>query len=67
MELLMIAAAEDLGKPMTNKWVGSFLRGKLRLSTQKSHGVYVVSATERTKIANLASRYGVANEKAADA
>jgi hypothetical protein len=57
-------ACAELGKPMTNKWVGTFLRGKLRLSTQKSHGVYVVSATERAKIANLASRYGSDREAA---
>jgi hypothetical protein len=53
--------AVELGRPMSNKWVGGFIRNKLRLSTQKSHGVYVVPATERPKIASLAKRHGVAH------
>jgi len=52
-------AAADLGRPMSNKWVGSFLRRKLRLATIKTGGVYVVPASERTKALTLAERFGV--------
>lgn len=50
---------EDLGKPMTNRWVGAFVRRRLRLATQKTGGVYVIPATERPKVAALATRFGV--------
>jgi hypothetical protein len=57
-------ACAELGKPMTNKWVGGFLRNQLRLTTNKSHGVYVVSTTERPKVEALARRHGVAVNQA---
>lgn len=52
-------AAADLGRPMSNKWVGSFIRRKLRLTTTKTNGVYVVPPTERAKVIALAERFGV--------
>lgn len=54
-------ACSDLGKTMTNKWVGGFLRNRLRLSTMKTGGVYVLSRTELAKIEALAHRYGLMN------
>ncbi len=54
------AAAEDLGRPMSNKWVASFVRRQLTLPTLRVGGVYVVPASERAKVAALAARYGVA-------
>jgi hypothetical protein len=50
---------EGLGRPVTNKWVGGFLRNRLHLKTTKSNGVYVVSPAEFSKIAQLATRFGV--------
>jgi len=52
-------ACSDLGKPMSNKWVGGFLRNRLRLTTMKTGGVYVVQRTELAKIEALAHRYGL--------
>ena len=52
-------ACSDLGKPMTNKWVGGFLRNRLRLTTMKTGGIYVVQRTELAKIEALAQRYGL--------
>ena len=52
-------AADDLGKPMTNKWVGGFIRKRLRLSTFKTNGVYAVPASERSRAMALAERFGV--------
>ncbi|HTK34926.1 MAG TPA: hypothetical protein VL358_06510 [Caulobacteraceae bacterium] len=54
-----VASADELAQPVTNKWVGSFIRHRLRLATLKTGGVYVVPATERTKLAALAERYGL--------
>jgi hypothetical protein len=56
-------ACSDLGKPMTNKWVGGFLRNRLRLTTMKTGGVYVVQRTELAKIEALAHRYGLTNNE----
>lgn len=53
------AAAPDLGRPMTNKWVGNFIRKRLRLTTMKTGGVFVVPATERARVVALAERFGV--------
>jgi hypothetical protein len=46
-------------RPITNRWVGGILRKRLNLQTYKSHGVYVVPMSERTKIELLCERYGV--------
>jgi hypothetical protein len=54
------AASGQMGRTVSPKWVGWFLRTRLRIATVKAHGVYVVQATERAKIAALAGRYGVA-------
>ena len=53
------------GQPVSNKWVGNFLRRRLRLATAKSHGLYVVPRTERKKVEVLAARFGVAEPDAA--
>jgi hypothetical protein len=54
-----LACAEELGRPMTNKWVGSYLRRRLRLPSLKSGGVYAVPASAREQVVALAPRYGV--------
>ena len=53
-----VRAAEDLGRSMTNKWVGGFIRRKLRLETMRTGGVFVVPRTERAKVDALAARFG---------
>ena len=52
-------AGADLGHAMTNKWVGAFVRRRLRLATVKSNGVYVVPANEWQRVLALAERFGV--------
>ncbi len=52
------AVAADLGKPMTHRWVGGFIR-RLGLATMKTGGVYVVPAADRVKARALAERYGL--------
>jgi hypothetical protein len=51
------ANTQEFGKPVSQKWVGHVLRTRLRLATQKSHGVYVVPFSQRSKIVVLAARY----------
>jgi hypothetical protein len=50
---------QEYDRPITNRFVGGILRKRLRLSTYKSHGVYVVPATEKPKVDQLCIRYGV--------
>ncbi|OIQ90060.1 hypothetical protein GALL_280590 [mine drainage metagenome] len=49
----------EYDRPITNRFIGGILRKRLRLSTYKSHGVYVVPATEKPKVDQLCIRYGV--------
>jgi hypothetical protein len=46
-------------RPITNRWIGSVLRKRLNLHTYKSHGIYVLPKSERTKVELLCARYGV--------
>jgi hypothetical protein len=46
-------------RPITNRFIGGILRRRLRLLTYKSHGVYVVPASEKPKVDQLCIRYGV--------
>jgi hypothetical protein len=50
---------EEYDRPITNRWIGGILRKRLNIHTYKSHGVYVVPATERAKVEILCGRYGV--------
>lgn len=49
----------DYERPITNRYIGHLLRKRLRLSTYKRHGVYVLPLTEKEKILVLAERYGI--------
>lgn len=50
---------QEYERPITNRFIGGVLRKRLRLSTYKSHGVYVVPAIEKPKVDQLCIRYGV--------
>jgi hypothetical protein len=52
----------NLRVPITPKSVGFIIRTRLRLTTVKSKGVYVIPNTERGRIAALAARFGVATD-----
>lgn len=53
--------SSDLGRLMTNKWIGYTLRTTLGIKTRKSNGIYVVPASEFSKFAALGERYGVSH------
>jgi hypothetical protein len=55
------AHCAEYGSRMPNKWIGHVLRNRLHVKTQKSRGVFVVSASERSKLEALAHRYGFSN------
>jgi len=50
---------QEYERPITNRFIGGILRKRLHLVTYKSHGVYVVPATEKPKVNQLCIRYGV--------
>lgn len=50
---------EEYERKITSKWIGGIIRKKLRLRTQKSHGVFVIPLTEKPKLDHLWGKYGV--------
>jgi hypothetical protein len=54
----------EYGRAATNKWIGGVLRRRLNLITTKSHGNFVVPMSERPKLNELWTRYGVSTEDA---
>jgi len=46
-----------LGRAMTPKWVGAYVRTTLGLSTTRSGGVFAVPHAERRRVAALAARF----------
>ncbi|MDI6625914.1 MAG: hypothetical protein QME55_14375, partial [Brevundimonas sp.] len=55
--------AESRTPPASPRQVGWRLRERLKLSTTKSNGVFVVPPGERAKVEALAARYGIAVER----
>ena len=55
--------SEEYERPVTARVIGTVLRKRLRLVTYKSHGVYVLPATEKAKVDELCIRYGVVDRE----
>ncbi|MCE5311429.1 MAG: hypothetical protein LLG20_27650 [Acidobacteriales bacterium] len=51
--------ADDYDRKITPKWIGSLIRRNLQLRTHKSHGIFVLSATEAPKLDRLYEKYGI--------
>jgi hypothetical protein len=51
---------EDYGEKVTPKWIGSLVRRKLGLATERREGGYAIGGAERARLERLAERYGVA-------
>lgn len=49
----------DYDKKVTTRWIGSVIRRRLNLKTQKSHGVFVIPGSETVKLHRLYEKYGV--------
>lgn len=52
---------EDYERKITPKWVGSVIRKRLNLKTQKSHGVFVIPPSEQPKLDLLYEKYGISS------
>jgi len=50
---------EDYDHPISNRFIGGIIRKRLRLFTMKSNGVYVLPATEKSKVVQLCVRFGL--------
>lgn len=57
--------SDDHTRPMTPKWFGWIVRRRLRLRTEKRHGLFVISSGERPKLERLFERYGIASRQEA--
>jgi hypothetical protein len=55
----------DYERKITSKWIGTIVRKRLNLKTQKSHGVYVIPLSEQPKLERLYEKYGI-NPKETD-
>jgi hypothetical protein len=53
---------EEYERRVTAKWIGSTIRKKLHLKTQKSHGVFVIPFSEKPKLERLYERYGIVGQ-----
>jgi hypothetical protein len=57
----------DYERKITPKWIGSIIRKKLHLITQKRHGVFLIPFTEKPKLDMLYERYGIPLDEPHDA
>jgi hypothetical protein len=55
---------DDYERKVTAKWIGWVLRKRLRLATEKSHGVFMIAESEMSKLDRLFERYGINQEDA---
>jgi len=58
-DLFIKRYGEEYERHVTTKWIGTIIRRKLHLPTQKSHGVFVIPLTEKAKLERLYERYGL--------
>jgi hypothetical protein len=53
----------DYERKITTKWMGYIIRRRLGLKTQKSHGVFVIPASEEPKLSRLYDKYGISTKE----
>ncbi len=53
--------ADEYDRKVTPKWVGTILRNRLHLRTEKRHGVFTLADSEGPKLDLLFERFGVAS------
>lgn len=52
----------DYQNAITPKWIGSLVRTKLQLATQKSNGVFIIPVTQNNTLKYLYDRYDITKE-----
>ena len=53
----------DYEKRVTSKWIGSVIRKKLNLKTQKTRDGYIIPSSELAKLERLYEKYGVTGKE----
>ena len=53
----------DYEKKVTSKWIGSVIRKKLNLKTQKTRDGYIIPSSELAKLERLYEKYGVTSNE----
>jgi hypothetical protein len=53
---------QEYERKITEKWIGGVVRRKLKLKTQKTHGVFGISRSEDLRLKQLFERYGLARD-----
>src|SRR5262249_6212230 len=53
----------DYDKKVTSKWIGSVIRKKLNLKTQKTRDGYIIPSSELAKLERLYEKYGVTSNE----
>jgi hypothetical protein len=56
----------DYERKVTSKWIGSIIRKRLNLKTQKTHGNYVIPVSEQPKLERLYEKYGIGGKESQD-
>jgi hypothetical protein len=51
--------SEEYERKITPRWIGSLLRQKLGLATERRHGSYFIAAAEKPKLLRLYEKYGL--------
>jgi hypothetical protein len=54
--------AKEYARHVTSKWMGNTIRRKLKLATQKEHGVFVIPLTEQNRLRWLYEKYGLSDK-----
>ncbi len=58
-DALQAQYGDNYDRAITSRWVGSVVRRKLQLRTQKSNGVYIIPLTQRPRLERLFEKYGL--------
>src|SRR6266699_1848633 len=53
----------DYERKITGKWVGSIIRRKLQLKTERRGGEFIIPETEKSKLQVLYERYGLSPQQ----
>ncbi len=58
--------SREFTAPITSRFIGDLLRGKLQIRTKKSNGVYVIPISEQPKLKEMFNRYSVTSDSSLD-
>jgi hypothetical protein len=50
---------QEYDRKITPRWIGSIVRQKLGLATERRQGIYCIAASEKAKLTRLYQRFGL--------